>query len=303
MSYNEYIDPEFRFDEPDERDWIYEPVDTALPSSVDLRAYTGEIENQGQTGSCVANATVSALEVMFNKKGTTKDLSRLFVYWFLRLPYASLRGRDTGAYTRDGFKTVNKHGVCSENTWKFIIGNINKEPSEEAKAEAFSTRCYGYYRLSTSYQVKQVLSAGYPVLISMYITSKLSSRYIRGNLKNHNYRGRLDESSTTRGGHAMVAVGYDDALNGFIVENSWSSYFGDNGYFLLDYNVFDNDVKDMWYVTNVVDNYTEPKKEDPKPEPKKDDPKPKPKPNNVVEELSIVERIINWFKDIISRFK
>ena len=47
----------------------------------------------------------------------------------------------------------------------------------------------------------------------------------------------------------MVVVGYDNDLGGFIVENSWSDSWGDNGYFLLDYDVFLRDSSDAWVCT------------------------------------------------------
>jgi C1A family cysteine protease len=37
------------------------------------------------------------------------------------------------------------------------------------------------------------------------------------------------------GGHAAVAVGYDDAEQAFIVRNSWGSHWGDGGHFTLPY--------------------------------------------------------------------
>ncbi len=37
------------------------------------------------------------------------------------------------------------------------------------------------------------------------------------------------------GGHAVAAVGYDDANQWFIVRNSWGNNWGMNGYFTLPY--------------------------------------------------------------------
>ncbi len=42
-------------------------------------------------------------------------------------------------------------------------------------------------------------------------------------------------SPLAAGGHAAVAVGYDDVAQMFIVQNSWGSYGGDGGHFTLPY--------------------------------------------------------------------
>lgn len=40
----------------------------------------------------------------------------------------------------------------------------------------------------------------------------------------------------TVGGHAVMAVGYDDANGWFIVRNSWGDQWGMEGYFTLSYS-------------------------------------------------------------------
>jgi len=37
------------------------------------------------------------------------------------------------------------------------------------------------------------------------------------------------------GGHAVLAVGYDDASQTFLVRNSWGADWGQNGYFTMPY--------------------------------------------------------------------
>jgi C1A family cysteine protease len=37
------------------------------------------------------------------------------------------------------------------------------------------------------------------------------------------------------GGHAVVAVGYDDSTQRFLVRNSWGSGWGQEGYFTIPY--------------------------------------------------------------------
>ena len=51
------------------------------------------------------------------------------------------------------------------------------------------------------------------------------------------------------GGHAVCAVGYDDAKQCLIVRNSWGADWGDHGYFYMPYAFASdaaNDAMDWW---------------------------------------------------------
>ncbi len=59
-------------DPPDHRDFMYSaiaPRIARLPKKVDLRQKCSPVENQGQLGSCTANALVGALEFLELKDG------------------------------------------------------------------------------------------------------------------------------------------------------------------------------------------------------------------------------------------
>jgi len=72
-------------DRPDHRDQLYSTIAAPprrLPPVVDLRALCSPVENQGELGSCTANALVGSLEFLEKKAGhQVTDLSRLFVYY------------------------------------------------------------------------------------------------------------------------------------------------------------------------------------------------------------------------------
>jgi C1A family cysteine protease len=42
------------------------------------------------------------------------------------------------------------------------------------------------------------------------------------------------------GGHAVMAVGYDDATQRFLIRNSWGSAWGLQGYFTMPYDYLHN---------------------------------------------------------------
>ena len=102
----------------DSRDYLYEcnPKDT-LPASVDLRDYTGEIEDQRSIGSCTANAMCSAGEMFLQSTGKHIDLSRLFNYWCSRqaLP-KEYQEQDLGSTAREALRAAKNLGLPTEAT-------------------------------------------------------------------------------------------------------------------------------------------------------------------------------------------
>jgi C1A family cysteine protease len=55
------------------------------------------------------------------------------------------------------------------------------------------------------------------------------------------------------GGHAVLAVGYDDKSERFIVRNSWGVSWGKRGYFTMPYSYLltDNLSDDFWTIRLV----------------------------------------------------
>lgn len=55
------------------------------------------------------------------------------------------------------------------------------------------------------------------------------------------------------GGHAVVAVGYDDARAEFIVRNSWGTKVLDHGYFYMRYSYVASSTlaSDLWTIRTI----------------------------------------------------
>ncbi|MGH7621097.1 MAG: peptidase, partial [Gemmatimonadaceae bacterium] len=92
-------------DLPDQRDFPYRvPRRTAaaLPSAVDLRAQMPGVYDQGQLGSCTANAIGGAFEFEMLKQEEPDFVpSRLFIYYNERVIEGTVAS-DSGAMIRDG---------------------------------------------------------------------------------------------------------------------------------------------------------------------------------------------------------
>src|SRR5205085_4541669 len=126
-------------DLPDQRDFAYrviKPRIAKLPRKVDLRKKCSPIENQGDIGACTAHALVGALEFLELKDGSKfVDLSRLFVYYNERAIEGAVK-EDSGAFLRDGIKSLAKQGVCPEKAWPYKVHGFAKKPDKNCYSAA-----------------------------------------------------------------------------------------------------------------------------------------------------------------------
>ncbi len=95
-----------------------------LPSVVDLRSKFPPAYDQGELGSCTANAIAGAIQFGRRKHKQKPDFipSRLFIYYNERAMEGTV-SVDSGAQIRDGIKSVVKQGACSEKTWPYQISS------------------------------------------------------------------------------------------------------------------------------------------------------------------------------------
>jgi C1A family cysteine protease len=221
-------------DLPDHRDYRFAAIRlkrARLPRKVDLRALCSPVENQGDLGSCTANALVGALEFLEKKQGrAVRNLSRLFVYYNERALEGTV-GEDSGAFLRDGIKTLVKLGVCEETLWPYVIARYRKKPTAACFRAATKHQLLTYHRLDTIADMRSCLADGYPFVFGFTVFTAFESAKVEktGVL---NMPGRNEEDL---GGHAVLAVGFDDAAKRLIVRNSWGADWGMRGYFTMPY--------------------------------------------------------------------
>lgn len=234
-------------DLPDHRDILYAQrrlARRALPRSVDLRAGCSAVENQGELGSCTANALVGALEFLEIKdREPAMDLSRLFVYYNERAIEGTV-SQDSGAMLRDGIKTLARQGVCAEQLWPYDIGRFAVRPSTACYRAASRHRITAYQRLQTLADMRNCLASGYPFVFGFTVYESFESAAVAKS-------GRASmpaKGEAVLGGHAVCAVGYDDKAKRFIVRNSWGRAWGQKGYCTMPYAYLDNRdlADDMW---------------------------------------------------------
>lgn len=222
-------------DIPDGRDVMYAAppqVVTQLPPSVDLRGQCPDVYDQGQLGSCTANAIAAALEFdQMKQKENAFTPSRLFIYYNERAIEGTVDS-DSGAQIRDGVKSVNQQGAPPETDWPYDITKFKAQPPQQAYDDAKQHESILYQRLTrTLPQLQGCLAEGYPFVCGIVVYASFESQDVASS-----GQVPLPKSGEQQiGGHAVLAVGYDDSQQRFIMRNSWGSSWGMTGYFTLPY--------------------------------------------------------------------
>jgi C1A family cysteine protease len=223
-------------DLPDQRDHLYAAPLAALgplPSSIDLRQQCPEIYDQGQLGSCTANAIAAAIEFDQMKQQLPKEFlpSRLFIYYNERVIEGTV-GSDSGAQIRDGIKSVNHQGACPESEWPYDITKFADLPPKQAYDDALLDRAVSYQRVARDLtQMKGCLASGYPFVFGFTVYDSFMSQ----DVATTGQAPMPGPNEQQVGGHAVMAVGYDDTQQRFIVRNSWGAGWGMAGYFTMPY--------------------------------------------------------------------
>jgi C1A family cysteine protease len=221
-------------DLPDQRDVLYSAVRAVppvLPARVDLRPSCSPVEDQGNLGSCTANALAGALEFLEMKNQVKfADMSRLFIYYNERLLEKTVNA-DSGAMLRDGIKSLKNYGVCSEKKWPYTISKFKSKPTLACYKEGLTHQITSYQRILTLDQMRACLADGFPFVFGFTVYESFESQQVAQT----GIVAMPEKSERTLGGHAVLAVGYDDAQQRFVVRNSWGTGWGLDGYFTMPY--------------------------------------------------------------------
>lgn len=241
-------------DLPDHRDFIYaaapEYLGTNLPKSVDLRAKCPPVYNQGQLGSCTGNSIAGAIQFEQMKQKLPDFVpSRLFIYYNERVMEGTVK-TDSGAQIRDGIKSVATTGACPESDWPYVIAKFSAKPPRKAYSDAAMDLATSYQRVpQVLNQLKGCLASGYPFVFGFSVYESFESPQVAKS--GHASMPGANEKQI--GGHAVMAVGYEDANEWFLVRNSWGTTWGMKGYFTLPYAYLtDSNLSDDFWTIRLV---------------------------------------------------
>ena len=201
--------------------------------------------------NCTANAIAGAIQFEQMKQTLAQIFtpSRLFIYYNERDMEGTVNS-DSGAQIRDGMKSVGSLGVCPEDMWPYIIANYAEKPSDACYQTALQHKAILYQRVVRDLiQMKGCLASGYPFVFGFTVYESFESQQVAQT----GHAPMPQHGEKTLGGHAVMAVGYDDANQWFIARNSWGTGWGMQGYFTLPYAYFTSRSlsSDFWTVRLV----------------------------------------------------
>lgn len=259
----------WRPDLPDARDLMFSAnakVLRTLKPAVDLRPkFEFNVYDQGHIGSCTANAIAAAIQFDRAKAGQAPSFtpSRLFIYYNERNMENTVR-YDAGAYIRDGIKSAAKLGVCKETTWPYDDtappnqdapfpdgAPASTKPPKAAYAEAENFQVVSYMRLMRNLsQLRSCIAEGFPFIFGFTVYESL---WGEDGLPQATVPLPNLAREKVVGGHAVLAVGYDDAKQVFIVRNSWGPDVQDKGHFYMPYAYITDPglCDDFWTIRTV----------------------------------------------------
>ncbi len=246
----------------------FSPPSAPLPSSIDNSILPSfpPIGDQKQIGSCVAWAStyyqatheIGMVNGANNKTNNEGILSPKWTYNLLN------GGVDRGLVVTDAYSLLSQNGAAKLNNFpydnNFLAWDLNVHDWTSAlfyrtnKAQMIGG--LGGKNPQDLQLIKQALNNGHVLTFATYVDSWVFTHIKNDPSASSNpYLGQLAGAwmNGTKGGHCMTIVGYDDNIwidvngNGkvdpgergaFLIANSWSSHWGNNGFVWLSYDAF-----------------------------------------------------------------
>ena len=216
-----------------------------LPLKVDLRPYCPEVGNQGRIKSCVGWAvgygalTISrAIQNEWTDKTYITDQanSALFIYNQIKGEENCMRGSKID----EAVELVTTKGNCLAKHFDEDVNNCIKVPNRQALGEARNFIAQDYLTLFGKkddnqvkvFKVKNALANDKPVIVGLKIRENFTK------LDGEKYWRPEIGRKTFAGGHAMVVVGYNEAVSAFLLMNSWGESWGRGGFIWVKYKDF-----------------------------------------------------------------
>ncbi|MNS55773.1 Papain family cysteine protease [compost metagenome] len=212
------------------------------PAKMDLRTQQAPVYDQGQLGSCTAFAMTKGLREFMQRKNGERvvPLSALFGYYETRARLGSIN-QDSGGTITDGMEVLKDVGAATDETLPYDIAKFKIKPSAEAYKSASEFKVKSITQLAGLDDVKASLAQNKPVAFGFLVYKSMMKTGADGKMP------MPAANEKVLGGHAVLAVGYDDTAKSLIIRNSWGEKFGDKGYFYMPYEfVTEENTADFW---------------------------------------------------------
>ncbi|XP_022690904.1 digestive cysteine proteinase 2-like [Varroa jacobsoni] len=198
-----------------------------LPDYVDwrLEGAVSPVKDQAICGSCWSFATVGHIEgIYFLKYG---ELIRFSEQQLIDCSWSSGNDACDGGLDFISYDYIKKYGLSSDEQYGPYRGIDGKCKDIEFKTKPIAT-LKGYTNVTNENELRKALAFVGPISVSIDASRPSFSFYSHGVYKD-------PDCSSTELDHAVLAVGYG-TLHGepyWLIKNSWSTHWGNDGYVLI----------------------------------------------------------------------
>ena len=184
---------------------------------------------QRNLGTCVTQATMQAMRLFWNLNLGIKNppvVSRLAWYWDARDDTT----KDGGLRPRAAFDTLNARGYCLETYWPYDEAQVFTPPDATCRShmvdqiDLVDDLAIVASGTSLIRQIKEALMSDLVHAGAPTYSVVCSIECDRGF---EDYKGGVwsyAPGAEFLGGHFILIIGWDDALNAFLCVNSWESW-------------------------------------------------------------------------------
>lgn len=225
--------------------------DTETPAAQsDLSNGLPSVMNQGNLGSCVAQATVCAWSYALRKQGEDHlPISRLLVYYEARKAIGTTSW-DSGSQIVDAVNWLQRWGSCKEPMWPYDIRRFTQKAPNAAYTEAKKHKLVQARKVDNAdgRSIRLALTNGYPVVVGSLVYSGINR------ITRQDYVLAMPRKGERPiGGHAYVLVGHDDRKGLYRARNSWGTGWGNRGDFFVPYSYIHSAriTEDCWVLLSV----------------------------------------------------
>jgi hypothetical protein len=230
----------------------------ALPRVVDLSDGLPPVGDQGADSSCVG----WALGYYYKTFQEHQEYG-----WNLNLPQYQFSpawlynqrstvdcSRDAGMSFFDGLAILRDKGAVTLTAMPITPGDTCTQPGPGLMEWAWPYHIEGFANVFAGTGqanlsiLKTLLAEGQPIAIAVPVYDSFF-----GISAAHPVVPRHRPGETIRGGHALLIIGYDDAVGGFMVVNSWGTGWGRAGYAYLAYDFVQYDCFEAWVMSDHVE--------------------------------------------------